>query len=62
MLKKPRTKGVNNMQEFKERRQGYKWNDFIAWTQRHPIELILLAGMALMVYIPEIVGFLDGWL
>ena len=49
------------MQEFKERRQGYKWNDFISWTQRHPIELILLAGMALMVYIPEIVGFLEGW-
>ena len=55
------------MQEFKERRQGYKWNGFITWALRHPIELIfieliLLAGMALMVYIPEIVGFLEGWL
>ena len=49
------------MREFKERRKGYKWNGFIAWTKRDPVELILVAGIVLMVYIPEILGFFEGW-
>jgi hypothetical protein len=47
------------MSEFKERRQGYKWNDFTAWAKRHCMELMVIAAIVVMVLIPEIVGLLE---
>ena len=56
MLKKPRTKGVNNMQEFKERRKGWQES-----ASRNFMEIITICGLVAVIYMPEIVGFLEGW-
>tara|TARA_R110002126_G_scaffold45291_3_gene128595 strand:- start:147 stop:284 length:138 start_codon:yes stop_codon:yes gene_type:complete len=45
------------MQEFKERRQGLQ-----ALASRRFMEIITICGLVAVVFMPEIVGFLDGWL
>ena len=48
------------MNKLKERRHGYKWNDFTAWAKRHCMELMVVAATVIMLLIPEIVALLVG--
>ncbi len=45
------------MQEFKERRKGWQES-----ASRNFMEIITICGLVAVIYMPEIVGFLEGWL
>jgi hypothetical protein len=45
------------MQEFKERRKGWQES-----ASRSLMEIITICALVAVIYMPEIVGLLEGWL
>tara|TARA_R110002126_G_scaffold169517_1_gene318494 strand:- start:965 stop:1126 length:162 start_codon:yes stop_codon:yes gene_type:complete len=53
------------MQEFKERRQGWQAlasRRFMGIISMCGLEIMITCGLVAVIYMPEIVGFLEGWL